>query len=533
MARKDYKKDKNRKFPSKGDRMRDHDDREPKFSADQCVMSHEGKRNEFKWYNTDPLLIKDATRWSFFNQLGRNMSLGDKVNMAVPGIMTIDLVNTVGYSDDANSAISRASIQIFEEIRKNLNRTTYPYGPGDLMCMLLCIADLHSQYANICRCFGLMKQWQSDNLYSPRIMLKSLYDMSSSAYTTTASQLANLRERFNVAIRYANWLEIPNDIYLVDRWAWPFEGIYRDSKATKGQTYAFRKVGFYQWEEEGSTGSTCVFSPYSMGSNPIKTMIDDFMECAHALYNSESVRTMQADLRRAYADRFSKVMVELPEGYETKPTDRLDIVLSQIENLRIVRPYKNQYFTDYLNSFGITQDPETDAMLCTPYWRVDQDSEEGVIGDCLRGDFFLNMHWDNPNEEDITEATRLMASVEFRDVEVEQETQTWAVVHAGADVVVGLHVWYNADVNSLPFNIQATYNTITTNTYELVPLFMNVASSFDWAPQLYMGTSVDDYTKFYPVNLEFDNYTTVDNEMLARLNEACMLSLFTIPKAVQ
>nr|AVX53583.1 putative capsid [Marmot picobirnavirus] len=518
-------------------------DRNAIDAADRAVSY----TNDFSWYNNFPQFMKDAANIAFSTPLGQLIQTENGDKIVVAGIMRLGFVPTIGVSTDLTSPINRSAIKFMTYLR-SIQRAGATYDAPDTMMYLVALDSCYMFWSMMRRIYGVAQLYTPINKYYPRQLLISLGADPSIAY-----ELADFRmyiNRFAIAL---SSFALPNNVDIINRHKWMCNGLYVDSENAKAQTYAFVPDFFWTYDNTVSTGSRLkplVWQDTTTNVNlhTLAEIINLGDALLNNIINDQDIATISGDIYRAYGHNIVS-LEETTEGYAILPAyDRH--VLSQIENASIFGDYiydANQY---------ITQDPSVNggAILYNPRW--EGNIKTNAAGTLLFSPYwqnpsrFMNMHTDSPTEEDITEASRLMACCGFA-----WPTQTSEVVPVKAlqvqvippDCITNMWIGeFNENTypayrmlkvggNALtlgPGNGSTSYDGTVINT---ITMLCTIAQ-FDWAPMIYLYQIPDttfgagSYLNLVQFAFDVDNLTSVSATKLLQLHEAALYSLFLVPE---
>lgn len=523
----------------KGKRPKGRRDQREGSVGGMYVNKAAGRENDASWYNQIPTLVDNAANISWFNQLGAqpdlNTQLGPRYvegedNLVVgllgfnslPGIMAFDTVLTPGTTSSAKDPMNIASINLYEYVRKALNKPNPDYEAQDLTIMNYCIMTIYAHYANILRAFGITGNWDMENLYTPLSLMRMAYGWKKDDYDEFISNRANYLSRFNQLIYKASFLFLPTSFKLMDRYAWLFSNIFRDHHRAKGQYYIHSMYGSYYWDEsDPSVGSKAKY--FSVGETgdaggrrqTMKNMLDTFDDLIERLRNSSSVRIMQSDMRKAFEDKQAWSLAYADDMY-TVPIVDSDEVLMQIENLT----YLNKW--DAYRDKDIVQNVEENGLIYAPYNPDDASVELYKVVNPA-----INIHMDNASKDDIMVATRQKLGGVIR-------SDNHVAPFLPSDFVVKGRVLYApADTNETP---QVSYVNEIINadgpSFDDIR-YLGLGQSFDWAPGTILASTgfepgVGPEVVIEGFTTEWDNYTVIGTDVLNRLHTVALLSMWHI-----
>lgn len=226
--------------------------------ADLRVLSKEcNKNNDVSWYNKIESLYTPATKVPFDlvaglpydNQLTPNDKVPNASSWVAPGIMTIRVAPSIGYSNDVNSAVNIAAQQIYVETTRKNNRSR-TYDRTDLMMLILGMDSAYMLFEFLDRAYRGFNNISASNRYYPLRLLQAMYiDVDN-----VQQVLADLRSRINLFAYKLASINVPDQLTYITRHSWLFSHVYKDADTEKAQAYMFMPDGFHVWTEGQSSG---------------------------------------------------------------------------------------------------------------------------------------------------------------------------------------------------------------------------------------------------------------------------------------
>nr|UDL14514.1 MAG: putative capsid protein [Picobirnavirus sp.] len=229
---------KKRDYPN--DRVRNTDKR-------VCAGS---KNNDPNWYALNPQLLRDAASFPYAWPLGNKLNVGSHgplINRgSLPGILVMNWVPTVGYSNDGTSPVNVASINTYTKVRHD-NSGHANYDHADYMMYLLAMDSVYAFHSWMRRVYGCMLTYSNTNRYYPRAIVKAM----GVDFDSLQGTLADFRQYINTYAIKASALAVPAKMSFMTKHYWMSEGLYYDSQQDKPQTYLFNPLGFYKFTLTG------------------------------------------------------------------------------------------------------------------------------------------------------------------------------------------------------------------------------------------------------------------------------------------
>lgn len=547
---------------SKAKRVNFDNERESKFDK----RYKEDCSNDIAWYSHNPELLKAGASVGFANNVGQRMPFSD--GNSFPGVLTLAWYPT--YTGTNESALQQAKESYYSFV-VHANSRNQSYDANDLMLLTLAGADVLSMIAHGIRAYGIMRNFDQTNEYTPQALVRAMgFD-----YNDLKNNLPNMWFDINELVAQSHQIWIPNNIPLVARRFWMNSNIYYDGTSTKSQFYMFvpaAAMGYF----EKSINSGGVLRPLYNNELNIgrPTGLVDFAynaihytETGSALYSwadylaivnkqlslildSSDRGLIFGDILKAYGADKIYALNEIDVNYKVSPVYNQE-VLTQIENATICR----------FPSVGLAQDLNTNTLV--NFLNISQEGDYTTIGgarSALTGigeNEILNFHFPGqPTPEQVMIATRLKAigfertgmyvniSGESTLTYVEPtDLNLWFPYSTGSEVIrdSGIFYWqYNttgtSGVKALavadwigPVNLSANLGTFLQ--------YVSAWTKFDWAPWLYLMNNTDDpdaakQDSALPardVYGDADNFAIINYQDVYKMHKAAMYSLFGVP----
>lgn len=487
--------------------------------------------NDVRWYANSPEQLKSAASLSWTGISGQRLFDQDE---SVPGVMVLDWRPTIGGEDF--SAINQAASSMYSYI-VHANSRNYKYDPNDLMLMILAGANAFSGFAEGVRVFGVMNRYNGVDMYTPQGLVKALgFD-----FNDLRDHLSQMWFDLNHLAGKLQQIWIPNVMPVVERWFWMNSNIYRDADSAKAQYYIFRQATFYTLSEASSENGTSLVVNSSKRFKPLDRTWSEYMammnEMVDALVDAQDRGMIFGDILNAYgADKLYAVS-SIAVDYQT-PISYNTEVLSQIENATVCKVNPGDIVQD-INHLRIKQKYELKpyANFPTEQWGPKFLPDDGI----------LNFHQlTAPTPEQIMVATRLRcAGLMIEDIDLSDEANkkiSLKPVVNGTEIVTGISV-YKMRFDSGHPEVIVSY--IEPNVGKDAPFGedrMYEWCTFDWAPWLYRSKinlrsvpvkPAPGYVmaRVQPTQCygDWDNWSTITREELAKLHTTALLSEFGVP----
>lgn len=518
-----------------------------------------GALNDPEWYNKDKQLVADVASISYGTPLGVDPDVKATTSTKevrlpnFPGIMVLPYVPTLGVSlpeiktadqrSLAPNVITLTATNIYSFVR-HANSGSSNYGRSDLMQYLLAMDSIYSYYAWMIRLYWAMLQFNSRNRYVGQQMLIALHVDP----TTINSNLAGLRYYINQFAVKASIFNVPNTFPLFTRHMWMNLNVFKDTPTVKSQFYMFTpRILYKYWELDGmlvpmsgpgfeDDGTTSVW-----GLTKIMNLGEELLR---ALSESESIGIMSGDILKAYGSEGLVKLDSIPEQVDLDPIFSEE-VLTQISGATLLPELDiDATWSDVKGKptpvMSIVQDSEENLWQGEPLDVAVQDPMFAIIVS-RRIDYyptqdkvFVYGYSDAPTPDDTMVATRLSATttrvpISRRNADgTEVKDTVVAVKTCGTEIIVGAYILAadNQKYNFYDyFTIGTSPNSITTGGMRVIDALIK----FDRAPKIsFMHGGVSTLSHAFTY-MQPENYALVTSQVLARMHEVAIISLFDLP----
>lgn len=523
--KKDYRKQ-NNKHTSSG--TRGCNERRSRGSTKNHNSGNDYTGNHISWYTQHPDLVEAAAKIPFAYQPGRSIPVkqyGSDYESAIeyPGIMCMDFVPSVGYSDEVQSPINVAARELYGRIRKNYSGSLEADAP-DLMMYVLAVDALNMMIEDAKRAYYLINQYTPYNTMVP----KGLINMLGWDFDDLQSNKVLFYQYINTAVAMTSRFLVPDYMPIIQRHAFLNANLFFDSPSAKAQIYCFKAKGIHQLDDVDTT-TKLKFTIYHGDENiTVEDWWSKFNSAISQLMNWDTSYTIVGYLQRAYQD--GKFLVPSPvlQNAVIQPVYD-EMVALQIHNLTSVPIVTDMGFMD------ITQDVEHGNVLvhtprALPYGDIKL--LEGTILD-MPGSA-------QPSAAETIIATRL-SSVIKEDDPIDRND---VAIDGGTEIVVGFTVSTDQEgfgageiFETTSFRIGANDQIGSGDIQEYVQSITKLVrtaslmSTFDWHPtlvafQIQQSGETDIFgNTVYPIS-QLENFTHVDSATIANLHRMCIYSEF-------
>lgn len=522
--------------------------------------------NDFSWYNTLPELTDAAGRFPFSRPLGVQINWDKAVSNAVddftinddvkfqldaglskalPGIMTLNWVPTMGVSVDGNSPINVAAREIYSFVR-HANSGAANYDSTDLMIYLLAMDSIYSMYTDATRAYGLLNMYISTNRYMPKAVLGALgWD-----FEDLVANQAQFRWAINNIAYKISSFNVPNFMSYFMRHMWMNENVFMDKPNTKAQMYAYNQTHVYQYspkDVETNPGGLTFVSVTSLTSG--KT-VSNWLKMMNTLIDpilaSEDFGIMSGDILKAFTptNLFSVKPIDI--DYILVPGYNPEVLTQIINAVPMGQPYTTHETMDGVElSFDVRQVvDETTAegyLFQRPaFTTLDRITDTQLGMGAARTQFvdrLITSDDEIPDVPYVVVSTRL---VNCADTLLQKPSAPYTNISTWSDAQnCGTEVLCSITITTLTGKVGQEYTKEIVIGSEGIVFGvaqiddytdrLNQLSKFDWMPTLPILNKAGDKISFCGYYQDTCNYTLMTCDDLSRLHEAAVMSMFYTP----
>lgn len=510
----------------------------------ECVRDTE-KNNTFggnavEWYSRYPNLLLAAGSIPYPYKPGMAVPIGNYkeflsqgaahvVNSAIPGIMTINWIPSVGYSDDPTSPISIVGKEVYAKVREKFSGAIDADAP-DFVIYLLALDAVFSYIASLKRIYRVLNAYSPENIFTPDGILYAL-GLNQTQVLDLRAHKMEFYQRINELVLMTRKFKCPRIMDLFNRHVWLNDHVYTDAPTVKSQFYIFKQTAWYQFSMEqawngaegvlaGSLISTSLSIP---GTGVVDYLYTFGRNLIDALASSDDGYLISGYLMRAYEGVPEFYVDELLMGEVLIPKYNEE-VLGEIENAHSIAPGVSR-----VNN-AIYQDPSTNSIISHPMAVYAQDGATARLG--LDGIYpRYNSRSDNPTVAETVVNSRLMTYLEpFGVGETAYSTKivccteivtSFVITERNPDPVATV-LYTNLVFHSETFlNFGGSY--ASSSIAQLARLIK--ATQWDWMPMVLV--ICDNNTAEANVLMgDIHNITSSDMAALKNINTVCLYSLF-------
>lgn len=502
---------------SRAKRVNFDNERESKFERTESIPSRgrtTGASNDVRWYAHTPELLRSAASLPYSETVG--MPTPWKDDNSIPGVLSIYWDPVIGNQAALNQA---ANMTYSNTVHANSRNTKYD--APDEMLVILAGAEVFSTIAEGIRIYGLARQYSQQNYYTPDALITALgFDPAN-----VRANLANMWFDLNEMISRASQLWIPNEFPLIERRFWMNSNVYTDAQSVKAQYYVYVQRRHYIYVEKNA-GAGASLKPYSGWSNAgdggalhtwaqYKSLVNAQFQ---ALLDSQDRGIIFGDILKAYGSEKLYKIANVSSEYMVVPTYDPE-VLTQIENSVGVQ-----------NSYdGIISMVEPNVQLANG-WATSSSINYSWFTPAPQ---VLNFHQVQvPTPEQNMVATRIKAGATYN------HGNNVSVGICGTELVhhYGITCWEWNSTSGRKAIHQSLFTSVMLES-ALTGTLLWQWVSFDWAPWIYVlkaaptipeDNGVFTITPDYVVG-DYDNYTTVDDETMRKMDTTAIYSELGVP----
>lgn len=502
-------------------------------------------RNDVSWYARNPLLLRAAGSIPFPYRPGMTVPWATMSGAnaeqtwrqySIPGVMTFKWRPTVGYSATATDPASIVGKEMFAKVREKFSGSIDADAP-DFVIYIMALDSVFSYIASLKRIYRILTAYTAENHYIPDTLLKAMGIPAASVVDLKEHRM-QFYQIINELVYMTRKFNVPAVFDMFNRHYWMNDNVYMDDNTINSQFYVFYANTYYQYSlvdvgdvKAGGLIEKSLSWPLTDVSEYLFTFGRNLID---ALAGSDDAYIISGYLMRAYEGNPVFGVDELTMDEKLVPLYEPE-VLMQIENAMPI-VFNNTTQTPTITN-SVTQDPSTNAVICTPRASVTINSPEFANQDWTFENF-VTIRSDMPTVADVTIATRLKMG--WSNLVVNPSTGATTF-----DIICGSEILEDICITTIIKNSNdtPTSNNIISNHYSGINV-INTANpvsddelvsfalmqSFDWHPTLgalIFRVQTSGAKKVNPVIMgDVHNVTLLTNEQLKQLNRVCLYSEF-------
>ncbi len=488
--------------------------------------------NNPAWYALNPQLLKDSASFPYAWPSGNIITgaNGTMVKQYTPGVVSIDVIPTIGESNDNTSAVNVQARNIYSWVR-HANSGHANYDAPDLMMYILAMAELYAQWAHLVRIYGVARGYNVMNKYMPTAILQAM----GVDPTGLQENLADFRAAINRIALQIGSLAVPASMPVFDRYIQLFSGVYRDSNSPKAQLYVLNLAGTHRWTEQTEGPG---YLQYNRGPNA--TDLSTWQEHlgfvtanVNAMISSEDCGIISGDILKAFQGNI-RTLPMLSEDYMVFPTYDMEM-LSQIQNCRFTGELDNTDSgknTATSKNLDIRQDPSfASGHMGTPiicrYWFKSAATPSWIA----EGKVLINAMFDDVQPADsmvLTRFTWAKASDSGRDYILASGTELathWHICRYETNTTGALQlVWTTNQTNEINTTLVDEGIAIKNSKALQIMLF-----DFHFPIQVTLYTNEGGVSTTSGWLFDLNNFTVLDPQDMVTLHSTALFSEYNVP----
>lgn len=499
------------------------------------------KGNDAAWYGANSFLVNDSASLAWSTPIGSqttSLDAGVNYNYAIgqPGIMTLDVIPVLGYSEDNTSAVNIAARNVYSFVR-HVNSGHANYDAPDLMLYMLALDSAYSFLCWMTRTYGYLMLYSMYNRYLPDALI--------TANGVDAADLRNhitdLRAFINMYTVKLGSLVLPASMPITARHCWMYSGFYADSPNLKAQLYQYAPKGFYRYVELEGAGKL-VFEPLVANDEAGKQKLLKFSDITayatkmlNSIITSEDCAIMSGDILKAFGPEGIIKLPYLEEAYVVLPTYSIE-VLSQIQNATVLGG--TIIPSDFDVTQSVTVDPKTSgAIIQKPRFKPPLGSTTHTKP--LLANFRSKRYMyqfgdaDDPSQNMVSSRLMVFGTPEFSGNDVYVNLTT-----VGTEIITSARITTLNTDGSIYIHPGASMLNYADSTQGFLALTIHacMVAKFAFHPTsaYYSAFYFKDDTQKEATTLlgimdDVSNYTTVTEDVIKRMHDTALLSLYNVP----
>lgn len=520
--------------------------------------------NDPEWYSKDAQMLIDAGSLPFSEclgdpinllQIGETITQGangrdpwvfddDPDERSIAGILTLKTKSSFGYNSLITDPINVAANALYAHTRYvNSGRKNYDATDEFIYCASM--ADVYSFVIWCERVYSKAYLYSQRNKYIGETLLKA----ENINAKNIVANLANFRYWINTFINKVAAFAVPASISYFQRRAWIYAHIYLENPDAniKDQLYEFSPDGFYRFNlDSAGLGMLQYETIAEIVGHTNELTIEDFVTIGNWLMSNitgdEDFGLISGDILKAFEQNIIGIP-SLPEEVSIVPVYD-EYVLLQIKNAQMVQIYRGTTMqpdngagiTKFSNNVvtlpgnvyqspdGVLWSPEATAGVTTTTNLTSPWDRSALM---LHAKKVLTVNTPTPTPVDVIEITRLLPASKGL-IEGSEAGAYFNVIGCGADIVVECDVtYYGRDGDDKWVALKKDYTT-SGNTITAIKDLIHYLK-FKYAPMIFRVKSDDYRVEEVELISEVDNYTIATNQVINKLHEVSLLSMFWVP----
>lgn len=505
-------------------------------SAERVV--EESETNAQEWYSKNKALLESSAGIVFSQPAGMPFTRIVSPYMTVrqsdadvtPGLMTFRVIPNLSSIDSPAQPVNTAAKNLYATVRQ-ANSGASSYSANDLFVYIMALGQCYAYINFLQRVYGQARVYDPFNRYLPDVLVTA----QSVSFTDVTKHKADFAFAINALIERLYSFVAPQELSYFNRLAFLFSGYYSEGETVKDQLYMMVPEGFMIYSDTASTQGTSLQWKqfYGSGSGSYRGIgglltVDELyqfgLELIQPILDSTAARNMSGDIMKAYGQNVVK-LAEFPLDYTILPVTDLT-VLEQLQNC------------DYLNmassALHVAVLPNIGHNTITPIIDINYTDNPAVLDQievAITQNHVMTTILTNPTYGDVMERTRLMYTVKKTDPEVDALS-----VLGCTEIVSQVHIFSFSPTDGTinDFTVpRATVLPVSPTQEQMLNALLTHCrlENFKFHPAAhYFTTNADlSITRYQGSAVDIDNIAILSDVNIKNMNEAAMLSMFSLP----
>lgn len=534
-----------------------------------------GKRNDLSWYTVNEQVLRDVARIQYATPTGTPVYndgtlLGatlttDSNDYTIPGIVTMEIVPTIGNAKEAMDPVNAAANGQFTALRSGITGSVR-FEQNDVMIYNIVVDSVYYYMAWLGRLYASLPMYHQATRYVPRAIIEA----QGVDYDDLMANAAQFRAELNKRAPLIQNLKIPKALYIFPRHKWMFENYFIEGETEKAQLYMFRPAAIYRYELDSNGAGMAKCHRIMAGATgqggklTTSDMIRKLDALINPIYDDEFFNIISGFMEKAYSDFLT--VDPIPDQPVLPIVYSPDVLLQfknakpcQVAHSTIDSGYEDGFF-DIIQTLNPGSNVRTHLETLTPTTaiRLFRELPSGTalhvtasdtqnVKNMLQGFFnewskltlLTSPHADvTPGENMIN--TRLTLAMELEYDTNELGNVKVNDLYFGSEWPIEIQVFqrYRDRANNNAIILRAdTFNHVmlvdltATNISLMFTRRWPELSKFKYLPELNLvGNDGTDTFVAKQTIFEVDNYTYVDASTIGMMHDAALLAEFRLPE---
>lgn len=482
---------------------------------------------------------KDVSRISTLQPIGSKLPApwSRKVYWTPSGVTRFDYLPFFGTVDSAVDAINIAAKKLYDEINSKNSRNP-SYDPSDLMIYVIAVANAWAIHSFVKRIVGMYNTFIPLNKYWWNTVANSM----TISEISTQEDIIKWRNLCNRMALKLNNLIVPDNIPYFKRAYMMSEFIYADAPVAKASLFYFAPASLLKYEYDSEQVGRLINEVTPWADNTVvnkvtPTMVEDyFNRMTVNLFNDSDINTMSADIMKAYGLEHCFRLPMIDESYSLLPFYD-EMLSSELHNARMCYALYDSYESD---KYVLKQDMNMNCLVSDYTCKINREYGDAAV---LYNDAHDNKavpldFWkDNPSEEEVMEATRLLYIASNYD-DSEDAVHPTVDLYACCEILI-MDTFYEFGENTFnDWHLEKQSGCVYPVVGTSMPVYLDKlskASKLSSSPLVITvlpnnASTVVSKDTMNPTAQELvcdtTNYTVIDKVTLKNMHDAATLSIF-------